>query len=303
MGISRRTVITGSGLLGAAAGIGGWALLADLRLVPGRSILNDALGRCNLDTTPPPEAEPGRLVRSSFYSTHRGRSVGYVLAYPPKVAAGARLPVCLVLHGFGADENSAFAEIGYHRLLAAAVAAKVPPFVLASLDGGTGYWHPHDSGDDPLGMLLEGFPVVLRQHGLPVERFAVLGWSMGGFGALLAAAEAPKRFVAVVANAPAFWRSYDEARSANATAFDSEEEWRKYGDLLARAEHLSGPRVRIDCGESDPFAPAVLRLRDRLPDPAVVRLARGCHDTVFWRSVAPEQLRLIGTALTPPKRT
>ena len=50
--------------------------------------------------------------------------------------------------------------------------------------------------------------------------------------------------------------------------------------------------VRIDCGESDPFAPAVKALRDRLPDPGVVHLAKGCHDNAFWRSVAPAQLRL-----------
>jgi hypothetical protein len=34
-----------------------------------------------------------------------------------------------------------------------------------------------------------------------------------------------------------------------------------------------------------------------------VHLAKGCHDDAFWRSVAPEQLRLIGQALTPPKKT
>ena len=35
-------------------------------------------------------------------------------------------------------------------------------------------------------------------------------------------------------------------------------------------------------------------LREQLPDPAVVHIAKGCHDDAFWRSVAPEQLRLIG---------
>jgi S-formylglutathione hydrolase FrmB len=124
---------------------------------------------------------------------------------------------------------------------------------------------------------------VLAQHGLPVTRFAVLGWSMGGFGALLAATEAPETFVAVVANAPAMWLSYEKA---NPAAFASAEEWREWGDLLNRAEKLRGVRVRVDCGDSDEFAGAVAALRDRLPDPRAV-----------WRSVAPEQLRFIGTAL------
>lgn len=305
MGVSRRTVIVGSGLLGALAGLGGWALLADLRLVPGRSVIDGALGRCDVDGAGPAEATPGRLVRSSFFSQHRNRSVNYLLNYPPKVAAGAKLPVCLVLHGLGRDERATVDELGYDRLLAAAVGSGVPPFVLASVEGGDGYWHPRQ-GDDPLGMLLEDFPLILRQHGLRTETFALLGWSMGGFGALLAATEAPERFVAVVANGPAIWPSYEQARAVNETAFASAEDWQRYGDLTDRIAKLPTQgkvpmKVRIDCGKSDSFAPAVEELRDRLPDPTVVRLAPGCHDSAFWRSVAGEQLALIGAALSPPK--
>jgi S-formylglutathione hydrolase FrmB len=217
-----------------------------------------------------------------------------VLAYPPSVAAGASLPVCLVLHGYGDDERGAFDRLGYHRLLAATRLQ----LVLASVAGGNGYWHPHPS-DDPLRMLLEEFPPVLAGHGLATETFAVLGWSMGGFGALLAASEAPGRFVAVVANSPAFWPSYDEARRVNAGAFDSPEQWRRYGDMagvLGRLPaRLTAPStLRIDCGESDSFYPAI---RELLPNAGVVHLAPGCHDAAFWRSVAAPQLTLIGRAM------
>jgi S-formylglutathione hydrolase FrmB len=300
VGISRRVVIITSGLVGVGAGVGGWALLAENRLAPGRSLIDQAMGRCDIPT-PLLDAKPGRLVEGSFFSAHRRKTVSYTLAYPPKAVPGARLPVCLVLHGYGVDHDAAFDDIGYHRLLAAVVGARTPPFVLASVDGGDGYWHPHAAGaasaDDPLGMLTKDFPVVLSQHGLLVNRFAMLGWSMGGFGALLAATETPQRFVAVAASAPAFWRSFDEARSVNEGAFDSADEWREWGDLLSRAEKLKGPRIRIDCGESDSFASAVKALRDRLSDPAVVHLATGCHDDAFWRAAAPAQLRFIGDAL------
>ena len=60
-------------------------------------------------------------------------------------------------------------------------------------------------------MVLEDFPIVLAQHGLPTDKLAVMGISMGGYGALLAASEAPKRFLAAVASSPAFWDSFDEA--------------------------------------------------------------------------------------------
>src|SRR5690606_29841359 len=283
VGVSRRTVVIGAALVGAAGGLGGWALLADLRLVPGRGVVDQVLGRCRLDAQPA-EADPGILIRSSFYSRHRDQSVGYMLAYPPGVAGGARLPVCLVLHGAGEDERAAFEILALHRLLAA---LDVPPCVLATVDGGAdGYWHPRASGDDPLGMLLEDFPTVLRQHGLPVDRFGLLGWSMGGYGALVAASEAADRFVAVAASAPALWRSYDEANAANPAAFDSLDDWLTWGDMRRRTAALADVPIRIDCGESDPFAPALMSLRERLPESASVHLTRGCHDTAYWRSVA-----------------
>jgi S-formylglutathione hydrolase FrmB len=295
-------VIIGSALVGVVGGVGGWALLADARLVPGRTVVDEALGRCDITVTPP-EADPGVVIKSSFFSTHRNKSVGYMLAYPPKVAPGAKLPVCLVLHGYGADFRGPFDDLGYHRILAAAVNAGLPPFVLASVDGGAAYWHPRANGDDPFAMLTEDFPVVLTQHGLQVDRFGVMGYSMGGYGALACATELPKRFIAVAASAPALWRSYEEAHKVNAVAFDSPEDWSKWGDMRTRTDKLKGLAVRVDCGESDSFAPALGVLQEQFPDRGAVHIAPGCHDNVFWRSVAPEQLKLIGTALTPPKAT
>jgi predicted esterase len=304
-------VIIGSGLLGGAAGVGGWAVLANARLVPGRGLVDSALGRCDITAPPPPQAAPGRVFRSSFYSRKRGRSVNYMIAYPPKTGPGAKLPVCLCLHGLGEDERSPFDGLGLHKVLAATVGyvapggklvGAIPPFVLASVSGGDGYWHPHP-GDDPLGMLTTEFPQVLAQHGLPTGRFGLLGWSMGGFGALLAATEDPGRYPVVVANSPAFWPSYDDANDVNPTAFTDADEWRRWGDLDARVDRLRPVAVRIDCGESDPFEPALEDLRDRLPDPSVVHLAPGCHDGRFWGSVAHQQLTLIGGQLTPPKTT
>ncbi len=287
----------GWGALGAAVTVGGWGVLADQRILPGRSVIDTVLRRCDLDTPVPAEADPGRMFRSSFYSKKRGRSVNYMLAYPPGAAPGAQLPVCLCLHGYGGDERAPFDTLRYHRLLAAGVTTKTPLFVLASVSGGNGYWHPHPD-DDPLGMLLTEFPLILTQHGLPTNHFGLLGWSMGGYGALVAATERPGTFPVVVANAPAFWESYDDAQSARPGAFSSAEEWRTWGDLPARVERLRPLSVRIDCGESDPFEPVLSDLRDHLPDPEVVHIVPGCHDDTFWRSVAPLQLSMIGKALT-----
>ena len=65
--------------------------------------------------------------------------------------------------------------------------------------------------------------------------------------------------------------------------------------VIAFLDALRGFPLRIDCGESDPFAPALTSLR--FPDPTAVHVTKGCHEYGFWRSVAPVQLRLIGSAL------
>jgi enterochelin esterase-like enzyme len=261
--------------------------------------MDTVLGRCDI-TSAPPEAEPGKILKSSFYSTHRKRSVSYQIAYPPDPPAASRLPVCLYLHAYGGDETEAFESLGLHRILAASVAAGVPPFLIATVDGGDRYWHPRGDGDNPLAMVLEDFPVVLGQYGLPTTPLAIIGTSMGGYGALLAATQEPKKFAAVVATSPAVWHSYDEAHTVNESAFDSPDDFRQYGDMRTRVDKLTDIHVRIDCGEADPFEPNLRSLREQLPDPASLHIAKGCHDMDFWRAVAPDQLALIGNALTPP---
>lgn len=292
--ITRRGLLLG-GAAGAVAAAGGGYGLVEARVLPGRGRLDQALGRCDV-TVPPTAVAPGLQKSGTLDSRRRGRKVGWVVAYPPGAQEGAALPVCLVLHGYGASAATAIGAGAYDRHLASHVAAGGDPFVLAAMDGGGGYWHPHD-GDDPLGALLDDFVPMLARGGLVTDRLAALGWSMGGYGALLCALTAPHRFVAVAASAPAFWRSYDEARGVNADAFGSAAEWSRY-DVLARAGDLPRTGLRIDCGASDPFAPAVRDLRDRLPDPSVVHIPPGCHDNAFFSSVAPDQLRIIGVALT-----
>ncbi len=179
--------------------------------MPGKSAVDEQLGYCDV-AVPPARHPAGAITRDSFASARRRRTVEYAIAYPPGVPAGTGLPVCLVLHGYGADALGALAAGNYPGYLADAVAAGTPPFALAAASGGNGYWHPHPD-DDPLGMLLYEFLPLLAQHRLHVDRPAVLGYSMGGFGALLCGLAAPGRFASIIASSPAFWRSYDEARA------------------------------------------------------------------------------------------
>jgi enterochelin esterase-like enzyme len=295
-------VIIGSATLGAGGGLGLWALLANARLVPGRSVVDTAMGRCDIGAEPPegdPNGPLGKVLKASFYSNHRKKTVRYQVIYPPNVPAGAKLPVCLYLHGHGGDEKEA-ENFRFPKQLGYQTSLGVGGFVLVTIEGGDGYWHPRASGDNPLGMILEDLPIVLRQYNLKTDKFAIIGLSMGGYGALLAASEKQEMFSAVMASSPAVWHSFDDWQGANPTAFDSAEDFRTYGDMRTRVDKLKGLTVRIDCGESDPFEPNLRALQELLPDRTMMHFAKGCHDSNFWRSVAPEQLKTIGLTLTPP---
>ncbi len=287
LGVASVTVIAG-----ASAGL---IQLTEAGIVPGKAALDRHLGYCDV-TVPPVRHAAGVITAGTFASARRNRAVNYAIAYPAGIPAGTALPVCLVLHGYGVDAAGALAAGDYPGYLADAVAAGTPPFALAAVSGGSGYWHPHP-GDDPLGMVLEEFLPLLATHGLHIDRPSVLGYSMGGFGALLCGLAAPGRFRSIIANSPAFWRSYDEAEHVNPGAFASASDWNRYGDLLSQAAAISRLPTQIYVGAADSFTPAIRALRDRLVDPDVVHIAKGCHDNSYWRSQAPAQLRLVGAAL------
>jgi enterochelin esterase-like enzyme len=144
-------------------------------------------------------------------------------------------------------------------------------------------------------LLDEVLPLCADRIGLAPRR-ALLGWSMGGYGALLAAETRPSAFRAVTAVSPAVWTSRDAQRGAVPDAFDSDEDFRTH-DVIAGAGRLRGLAVRIDCGESDPFAGAARALRDACPEEPAGGLSAGCHEARYWRRTLPEQLEGIGAAL------
>jgi S-formylglutathione hydrolase FrmB len=278
--LSRRQVLA-AGALGAAAALAGGAGLVEAGVLPGRYRVGRLLGACDVGDPPPTTVAPGPLRFASFPSRRRGRTVGYGVAWPPGSGPGDRLPVCLLLHAAGGDQRTPYERLRLHRHLAQAVAVgRVRPFALASADGRGGGWQT-GTGDDPLGMLLEELLPLLSGLGLRTgpAQVGVLGWSMGGAGALRLAEASPGRLAAVAATSPA-------------VAAD--------GPEVAGAGRLAGLAVRVDCGANDPFADATRALAGRLPG-APVAVTKGCHDGAFWQRQAPGQLRFLADALAGPQ--
>ena len=238
---------------------------------------------------------PGRMVSGSFVSKLRGDvDTGWTIARPPGHDAD-RLPVLVVLHGRGADHRDAFSGSLYlDRFLAQAVSRGTRPFAIASVDGGDhDYWHPRRTGD-PAGMVVHEFLPLLASHGLDVSRIGLLGWSMGGYGALyLATVLRAPRVAVAVAESPAIWH---QAAQSVAGAFDDAEDFDAHA-IFGRQALLRGIALRIDCGASDGFAPATRDLRASLSPTPAGGIEPGGHDSTYWRSQAPAQLAFVGVHL------
>jgi pimeloyl-ACP methyl ester carboxylesterase len=123
--------------------------------------------------------------------------------------------------------------------------------------------------------------MALAASGLAsTSRVVLLGWSMGGFGALLLASELGRsRVGGVVAASAALWQRGSETPAA---AYDGRADFDRYS-IFNRLELLRGIPVRLDCGTSDPFIAANRALARRLPT-AEVHFTAGGHDDDFWSS-------------------
>src|SRR6478735_5919084 len=210
--LSRRAVLRlGAGAVAGAAGAFAAGRALD-SAAPGAGP-DVAMTGVGAPLAPPAPLEPATsgvaaptMVTGSFVSAARGGvSTNWAIARPPGQTAPLR-PV-IALHGKGQDAAGVMTG-GVEQGLAQAVAAGIPPFAVVAVDGGGGYWHKRASGEDSGAMVLDELVPMLGSQGLDTTRVGFLGWSMGGYGALLLGARlGPARTAAICAVSPALWTS------------------------------------------------------------------------------------------------
>jgi len=181
------------------------------------------------------------------------------------------------------------------RFLAGAVTdGAVPPFVIVGVDGGDAVnWHRRADGDDPPAMIRTELLPLLADRGLDVDRPALWGVSLGGYGALYYATLPDTGVSAVVATSPALWKNTGEWRPPT---FDDDADFAAT-NMWARRDLLRGIPLRIDCGASDPFVDRVREFRDSLDPTPAGGIEEGGHDGRFWSRQTPAELAFVGQAL------
>jgi pimeloyl-ACP methyl ester carboxylesterase len=227
------------------------------------------------------------VVEGSLPSKYLGRHTALATARPPGDATLDGALVCL--HGFGGNHRYTFDTIHVHDV----VAAGGYQIGVAAVDGGRdSYWHARKDGTDAGRMVLDELVPHVRQV-LAVERVAVLGWSMGGYGALLLSEQSPGTFVATVASSPALFPRASETAPG---AFDDAADFAEH-DVFAGRARLDRSRTRIDCGDRDPFVTTTRSLVASLTPGISSSFPNGYHDAPFWRSVAPRQIAFVAKRL------
>jgi hypothetical protein len=205
----------------------------------------------------------------------------------------------VLLHAFDGNHTRGLAAMTPLQALALQIDGRtLPAMAIAAADGGNGYWHP-SPGDNPMAMITDELIPLCRAHGLgrPPQPIGTLGISMGGYGALLIAEKHPHLIAAVAAISPAIWTSYAQAKSADAGAYTSAENFAA-NDAVTHANALTGIPVRVASGADDPFYPGVQTLAKALPTDAVLDLAKGCHTSPFFVEQEPLSLRFLARHLT-----
>jgi S-formylglutathione hydrolase FrmB len=256
----------------------------------------------------------------SFRSPALGRDVGYAVDLPASYAEGdRRYPVVYALHGL--FEGSAFWE---RRGLAPILKGleeqgAVAEMIVVAVDGGNSFFVNAPGGafedlvtTDLIAHVEATYRAVPGRAGR-----ALLGISMGGYGALRMAFHRPEAFAAAATHSAMLLEKVPSPQEGagrwHMAAFN-----RVFGDpidaelwssadplrLVEKADAKALPLLYFDCGTEDRFGLFVGNkdLHERLVARGVKHefgLYPGDHGYEYVRSVLERSLRFLGAALQP----
>ena len=138
------------------------------------------------------------LERRNVAVPHLG-SLTYYIHKTPGLVPGARAPVLVLLHGLGSQPHSWIVNGGVLKQIDEAVRrGKLPKCWVVLPEGRAGYWSDWADGKHPWGSWIHGHLLrdldKLGRRARDPRWTAVVGISMGGFGALSLALNHPNSF-------------------------------------------------------------------------------------------------------------
>jgi poly(3-hydroxybutyrate) depolymerase len=247
-----------------------------------------------------PAPSPGVSMKTGHLTSRHwpGHRPRWILMWPTEAT---KPRVVVSLHGKSGDAAATFNSLRLQdHILETGLA-------VAAVDGGNYYWHARRSestGDDDISpdtppcntgaMVQDDVIPLLGRLGCDVSRIGLLGWSMGGYGALLLAETmGPEAVAAVAPMSAALWVQPGDSAPG---AFDDAEDWHRH-DVFARRARFAGIPIRLACGTSDPFYVAdqtfLAGFRDTDTYDVTGVFDPGGHDASFWTTHAEGQMRFL----------
>jgi S-formylglutathione hydrolase FrmB len=240
-----------------------------------------------------------RMQDVTFRSAALGRDMTYRVYLPATVAPGAKLPVVYLLHGNGGDYKnwSNYSDVGQYAARG---------YVLVMADGGSSYYvnaaqAPADRyGDylttDLIGDVERRFPVAADR-----SRRAVVGVSMGGYGAVELALKRPELFSFAGGISPAVdvpsrrfsWRRWGQSERFRRIFGADGSATRRAADpfvLVKTAEPARTPYLYLTAGEQEPMLEPIRRFAGLVEKRGIAsefHTRPGGHDWGEWDAQAP----------------
>ncbi|MEZ0112492.1 S-formylglutathione hydrolase [Catenulispora sp. EB89] len=215
---------------------------------------------------------PMHIARSHFASKTAGGEVDYQVLHPSDWEQGERLP--LVLHLHGAMSSAASLENARPFYQDLFQQGQFPRAVVAcpSTPTAGGFYMDWPDGNSWESLIADEFPEHLGETYGPFTATALIGASMGGYGALKVAFGDPDRFAVVAAISPAVFPGetsqavpepnvpsvLGDLHRAMANGTGNAEAYVKnsvYGRARLNTSRIRGAAlpILIDCGAADEF--------------------------------------------------
>jgi enterochelin esterase family protein len=257
-------------------------------------------------------AESQLTIHRSFPRAHG--LTGHVTVYLPDGYAQnpkKHYPTLVLLHGLGGSDRDWVSHGNMKQTLDRAIAqGAIEPLIAVAPDGQNGYW-----SDWPDGRIEHKFATLVTRDLIPwVEmilrtdgRRAIVGVSMGGFGALSLALQEPAIYPVVGSLSGALFQLLPTDRPVYRRAFGDDpkaaERFKAINPTdLIRTGKAKGLAIWLDCGRNDraKFVVGMMVAAQALVDQGMkfqMRLRDGVHTWEVWRHAFADMLPWLGKAL------
>ncbi len=217
----------------------------------------------------------GRVECAAIPSKLLGRAVKYCALLPPGYDAdpSRRFPVVYYLHGLGDNEQSLLNTGGWNIVESLQERKRIGEFILVTPEAGRGFYVNSRDGRRPYEdfFIREFVPIIEKRYRARAARAsrALMGVSMGGYGALHYAFQYPQMFGVVAVHMAALFEKLpgglkDPAALGDRFGFLGDvfgrpfdmAMWERNSPLtLARQlAPAAAPRIYFDCGNQDEYS-------------------------------------------------